>query len=495
MKISAKLLGIDIGTSGLKVCVFDQNGNLLAGAYRASDYLPLPAGQAEQSAEQWWRNLCSAIKEVLTRPNISTKDIKGIGVCGFHHCPIFLKEDGQSARPVMLLHDERLPQSRDELKQTEVLGKMEKLTKSMISAGHFPPIFYYIAQNDPAGLARTRWIVLAKDYLRFKLTGNIGAEICDATGLNLIKAGQSKWSQQLCEILSVPKEVLPSIASPADIAGAVTKSAATRTGLRAGTPVVYGGGDSHCALLGLGCIENSHTGLLLGTNSTLRTVFNKFIYHPQLKLWGQHHVVPGHYTISASSMAGASVLNWFKKNFFAGRMADNIEQTAGNVPVGSAGLMFLPYIYGERCPFYNPQASGAFTGIKYWHKTEHFLRSIIEAVALNIANCLDLITQCADSNNTVIDHLRLGGGGSKMTLWHQVISDCLNKPVRIMNTREAGTLGAALLAGIGTGLYANYSEAVEAAVRVQRVMEPNRNNHMIYRQLKDKLNDLYRRIQ
>ena len=500
MKKSKTLLGIDIGTSGLKASLFDLSGNMLATAYRPSVYLPLPAGHMEQEAKGWWGNLCSVLSEIFSRTDVTADCVAGIGICGFHHCPVFLKEDGQPARPVMLLHDERLPKRRAKLEQTGILAQVEGLTESMVSAGHFPPIFHYIAGNDPEGLKRTRWIVLAKDYLRFELTSSIGTEVCDATGLNLIEPKQSEWSKQLCQLLSVPIEILPSIANPADIAGYVTRTAAEQTGLVVGTPVVYGGGDSHCALLGLGCIQNGDTGLLLGTNSTLRTVFDDFVSHPQIRMWVQHHVVPNHYTVSASSMAGASVLGWFRQNFIHNKQGNNedsqmLENSVAGSPIGSDKLVFLPYIYGERCPFYAPDASGAFLGIKHWHKVGHFLRSIMEGVALNIANCFDLIQDCCKLHNTTVEHLRLGGGGSKTTLWHQIISDSLNQPIRIMNTEEAGTLGAALLAGIGTGIYTDYRQAVDEAVRVRRIIEPNSKNHIIYLELKNKLNDLYGRIQ
>ncbi|MFC1736392.1 FGGY-family carbohydrate kinase [Candidatus Hydrogenedentota bacterium] len=497
MAESKHLIGIDLGTSGLKASVFDETGNLLGQAYRQATYLPGPAGHMEQRPEQWRDDMYSALREVLALESVKPGEIAGIGICGLQHCPVFLDKDGNSSRSVIQLHDQRLARSREELAESGVLGRIEKSTRSMVSAAHFPPIFHYVEQHDPDGLGRTRWILLAKDYLRFTLTGEIGTEICDASGTNLIGAGESDWSTELCDILSVPIECLPPISLPTDTAGELSKAAAEASGLPAGTPVVYGGGDSHCALLGLGCIDNGDTGLLLGTNSTLRTVFDRFVSHPEIKLWGQRHIIPGRHTISASSMAGASVVNWFRESFFSGDAQgfDDLEKAAGEISVGSEGLTFLPYVHGERCPFYDPDAAGAFMGIKPRHEPVHFLRSIIEGLALNIANCSELIEECAEAGGTGIGALRLGGGGSRATLRRQVISDCLNKPIRIMRTEEAGTLGAAMLAGIGANIYTDCRQAIVSTIVEQEIIEPNAERHAAYIKLKNKFNALHRRIQ
>ncbi|HIJ64896.1 MAG TPA: hypothetical protein HPP77_03015 [Candidatus Hydrogenedentes bacterium] len=498
MTTSKKLIGIDIGTSGLKVSAFDEAGTLLAQAYRPTEYLPLQAGHMEQSPEQWRDAMFSALQEILAGPSVAPDAVAGIGLCGFHHCPAFLQEDGRSSRPAILMHDPRLPASRDDLAAAGILDAVEQRTQSMVSAGHFPPIFHYVLQHDANAIARTRWILLAKDYLRFALTGEVATEICDATGTNLIEPGSADWSEELCRILSVPISALPAIKSPTEVAGEVTRAAAKATGLVAGTPVVYGGGDSHCALLGMGCVENGDTGLLLGTNSTLRTVFDAFVAHPEIKLWVQHHVVPEHYTVSASSMAGASVMNWFRQNLYVSDSQpptfEEVEADAARIPVGSGGLVFLPYLYGERCPFYDPQASAAFAGIKHWHRPGHFARSVIEGVALNIANCFALIQDCAGVHNARIDRLRFAGGGSRSSLWHQVISDCLGRPIQVMNTTEAGTLGAALLAGVGIGVYTDCRAAAAAAVTEGHTIEPIEEHHAVYAELRENTNELYRRI-
>ncbi len=497
MKAPRALLGIDIGTSGLKASVFDEEGRPLASVYRAAVYLPLPPGHREQSAEQWWEDLGATLREIWGHGGVRPEQIAAVGICGFHHCPVFVRADGQPARPVMQLHDERLYASRADLEQSGVLGRIHELTGSLVSSGHFPPIYHYIATHDAEGLARTKWILLAKDYLRYRLTGRIGTEICDATGTNLIEAGQRVWSERLCAALGIAMDKLPPIAEPTEVAGEVTADAAGQTGLRTGVPVVYGGGDSHCAMLGLGCIGNGDTCLLLGTNSTLRTAFDAFVKDHKVRVWVQHHVVPECYTISASSMAGASVLHWFRENLCGDadeQEFGDLEAAAERIPVGAEGLVFLPYLYGERCPFYDPEASGAFIGLRHRHRTAHLLRAVLDGVAVNIANCFDLLEECARGHETRIEHLRLGGGGSRAGAWHRIISDALGRPIRIMNTAEAGALGAAMLAGVGVGIYKDCVEAAANAVRCVRVIDPDTGRHEQYVELKKGLNDLYQRI-
>ena len=498
MRNDGILLGVDLGTSGLKLAAVDPSGEILAQSYRSAADLPRPPGQAEQDPNQWWQSLCSATGEVLEQDGIEAASILAVGVCGFHHCPVFLDADGRPARPSVLLHDDRLPASRAELAAAGVLAEVESISRSMVSAAHFPPIFHFVKTHDGEALGRTRWILLAKDYLRYRLTGEIGTEICDATGTNLVSAGEACWSPRLCELLGVEPELLPPIGRADEIAGEVTGVAARETGLPEGTPVVYGGGDSHCALLGLGCVDNGDTGMLLGTNSTLRTVFDRFVSHPRLRLWVQHHVVPDRYSVSASSMAGASVLSWFQRVILpAVAEADReaalarLEAVAKELPIGSDGVVFLPYIHGERAPFYDPEACGGFFGLRKRHRSEHLLRSVFEGVVANIGNCFELIADCARQHETNIEEVRLAGGGSGSGLWYGMIADCLARPLRVMGTQEVGTLGAALLAGVGAGVYSDARAAAGASAKVRETFEPDPANHQRYLELREKLNRIY----
>jgi xylulokinase len=411
---------------------------------------------------------------------------------------VFLDDAGNPVRPTIVTHDNRLGGSLADLAQDGTLAEVERISGSRVMTGHFPPIYHLVRTQDAHRLDAARWILLAKDYLRYRLTGRLGTEICDATGTNLIAMPQTEWSDRLCTLLQVPRDKLPAIGLPAQVAGQVTRAAAKATSLQPGTPVVYGGGDSHCALVGLGVVGSGEAGLLLGTNSTLRASFEGLVKPQEQVTWVQQHVVPGRFTASASSMAGSSVMSWYRQvcvgQELAGRASYlELEALAAEIPPGSDGLLFHPYLFGERSPFYNPEATGAFLGIRHWHGQGHLVRSIMEGVAFAIANCADAIQAIAREAGQPIAVLRTGrSGGSRLATWRQIIADALDHTLEIVDIDEPGCLGAALLAGVGAGLYENLPAASQRTVRLESQAEPDPASVALYRDRRRVFNETYR---
>ena len=414
----------------------------------------------------------------LTQAKVEASTVVAVGVCGFHHCPVFLDAGGDPVRPTIVTHDARLGESLSDLEQSGVLEDVVRISGSRVMTGHFPPIFHLVRTRDPRALERARWILLAKDYLRFLLTGQIGTELCDATGTNLIAMPEQDWSADICSLLQVPRHKLPEIGRSSKLAGHVTLEAAGATGLEPGTPVVYGGGDSHCALVGLGVIGSGEAGLLLGSNSTLRASFDGPIKPLQQMVWVQQHVAPGSFTVSASSMAGSSVLSWFRGVCFEDEPKSaaayrHLESLATSAPAGCDGLLFHPYLFGERSPFYNPEARGAFLGIRHWHGKEHLVRSVMEGVAFSIANCMDAVQAVAHTRGARVNLLRTGkSGGSQLSVWRQIITDALDHDLEVAEVEEPGCLGAALLAGVGVGLYEDLISAIQQTVQLTTRSSP-----------------------
>lgn len=497
------LLGIDLGTTGLKAVVFDLNGRPLGRGFATNAYLAGPSGWAEQDPRTWWSGCCEAIQAALAQSGVDPSHVVGVGVCGFHHCPVFLNANGEPARSTIVTHDSRLGESLSDLQRSGILDEVVKISGSRVMTGHFPPIYHYVLRNDRQALEETRWILLAKDYLRYKLTGVIGTEICDATGTNLIAMPLQTWSDSLCELLDVPNQKLPDIGLSSQVCGEVSKEAARACGLKAGTPVVYGGGDSHCALVGLGVIGSGEVGLLLGTNSTLRASFKGFVRQAEYAVWAQQHVVPDRYTVSASSMAGSSVLSWFKDECFGGDPAPDgpavyreLDSLAASVEPGCGGLLFHPYLYGERSPFYNPNARGSFLGIAHWHQTRHLVRSVMEGVAFCIGNCFDAIKTIARDRNERMKTIRTGqSGGSRLPIWRQIIADALDFPLEVVSVEEPGCWGAALLAGVGVGEYQDIASAVGRTTHVSSRISPNSENTAFYRERRIVFNETYRALE
>ena len=495
------LLGIDLGTSGLKAAVFGLDGTLLGLGRAANEYLPAPEGWAEQDPRKWWAGCCEAIRQALASAHVDAAGVAAIGVCGFHHCPVFLDAKGEPSRSTIVTHDRRLGRSLAELEQSGILKKVVETSGSRVMTGHLPPIYHLVRTQDPAALDRTRWILLAKDYLRFRLTGKFGTELCDATGTNLIAMPEQDWSATLCSLLQVPRYKLPSIGRSSQIAGHVTSEAAVATGLEQGTAVVYGGGDSHCALVGLGVTGSGQAGLLLGSNSTLRASFASLVEPLDEMVWIQQHVLPGLYTASASSMAGSSVLAWFRELCLGeGRHGAatylELESLAAGIPPGSDGLLFHPYLYGERSPFYNPEARGAFLGIRHWHGRGHFVRSIMEGIAFAVANCFDAIQAIAGQRHEQLSLLRTGqSGGGRLPVWRQILTDVLGQPIEVVQVEEPGCLGAALLAGVGAGQYADIQTAIHQSVRVGSRISPDPEARSYYAGRRRQFNETFHALE
>ena len=495
------LLGIDLGTSGLKAAIFDLDGELLGLGRATNKYVASPAGWAEQDPRTWWAGCCEAVQIALAQADLKVADVVAVGVCGFHHCPVFLDAEGIPVRPTIVTHDDRLGKSLADLGQSGVLEDVVRISGSRVMTGHFPPIYQLVRTRDPRALERTRWILLAKDYLRFQLTGQIGTELCDATGTNLIAMPEQDWSAALCSLLQVPRHKLPEIGRSSQLAGYVTPEAARATGLEPGTPVVYGGGDSHCALVGLGVIGSGEAGLLLGSNSTLRASFGGLVKPLQEMVWIQQHVAPRRFTVSASSMAGSSVLSWFRGICFEDEQEEaaayrKLELLAASAPAGCDGLLFHPYLFGERSPFYNPEARGAFLAIRHWHGKEHLIRSIMEGVAFSIANCMDAIQAIAHKRGEQVNVLRTGkSGGSQLTVWRQIIADALDHALDVADVDEPGCLGAALLAGVGVGHYENLESAIQGTVQITTRSLPDPARVALYRDQRSVFNETYHALE
>lgn len=493
------LLGIDLGTSGLKAAIFNIEGKLAAKGYAENRYVHAHPGEAEQEPEGWWDGCVQAVKAALASAHISAGDIEGIGVCGFHHCPIFLDKNGDSVRPSILTHDCRLEESLKDLQNRGVLATITALTGSRVTTGHFPAIYNHVLTNEPDTIKSSCWLLLAKDYLRFKLTGDIGTELCDATGTHLIAMPEQDWSEELCECLKVPSEKLPHIGRSEQRTAGVCAEAAGLTGLKEGTPVVHGGGDSHCALVGLGVVQNGQIGLLLGTNSTLRAAFSGFSRMRTPPVWIQKHVVSDLYTASASSMAGASVLAWFADLFLKGnsqvdeRFYCHLDACAAEIVPGCDGLLFHPYILGERSPFYNQKARASFIGLNHTHRKGHLVRSVMEGVAFSTANNLEVLTGLPFFQKTRLTSVRTGkGGGGFLKTWHAILANALGSTLEVMDVEEPGCLGAAVLAGIGTGVYASITDALTHAVHQDTSTHVQRDIAELYHHKRKLFNSTYR---
>ena len=465
-------LGINLGTSRVKAAVFDSEGTC-----RGSGDAPLsrlngfPPGRHLHDPRTWWDKALVAVRQALSE-TAHADSLRGIACCGFHHVPVFLDAAGEPAIPVIMMHDSELSAARERLRQDGRLDAFHKATRSLVSSSHLPSIAEAALSAFPEAWSAIRHVVLAKDYLRYRLTGKIGTEVCDATGTNLTGSGQWDWSAELSASVGIDMDWLPPIAESTDAAGELLPEVAVQLGVPAGVPVFYGGGDSHCALLGLGCIHDGSSAILLGTNCTLRAVFDTPVYDPAIRLWRQRHVVPHHWTVSASSLAGASVIRWARKVLRTDSSSN--AACAGNQHLAcTSGLYFLPYIHGERCPFLAPEATGSFRGLRAHHTAEDLLQAAKEGVSFTLRMCWEIVNALAEQNAHDLGLPVVSGGGSRDRSWIRLIADVLASPLRYAKGGEAGCLGAAMLAGIGAGIFADHEDAVRRMALRTELIEPS----------------------
>ena len=452
--------------------MFGADGRCLGtGAARIERLKDQAVGRDLHDARDWWRQSVLAAGEALAGISCDNK-LRGIACCGFHHVPVFLDCSGEPAMPVVMMHDCELPGSRERLREDGRLATFHEATRSFVSAAHFPSIAEESRRCFAREWQKVRHVLLAKDYLRYRLTGELGTEICDATGTNLIRLGGDDWSPELAQSLEINSEWLPRIAESSDRAGELSSEAAGELGIEPGVPVYYGGGDSHCGLLGLGCIEAGSSAILLGTNCTLRTVFDRPTCDPQTRLWAQRHVVGQRWTVSASSLAGASVLQWARRV-----LCDECDsvRAAGdkNRLACEDGLFFLPFIHGERCPFYAPEASAAFVGLRSHHTAADMFEASKEGIGFLLRMCWEIICGLAEGHGQILAAPVISGGGSADVHWVGLLADTLGCELQHVEAGYAGCLGAAMLAGIGCGVFADASDAVAKVGLSGKPIEPS----------------------
>jgi xylulokinase len=446
------MLGIDLGTSALKAAVFDVQGACIVSGEAALKRFSDCSGERHlHDPRDWWDKAVAVIRPLLASLG-QDYHLRAIACCGFHHVPVFLRGDGGPAFPVIMMHDPKLTAFRNKLLEDGRLQTLHERTRSFVSDSHLPPIAEAAHEEFRQEWSSVKYLMLAKDYLRYRLTGNIGTEQCDATGTNLIAAAENNWSEELAAMLDIKPDWLPEIHASTEPAGEVLPEAARELGIRAGVPVYYGGGDSHCALLGLGCLQDGDSAVLLGTNCTLRVVFDEPLYDPQVRLWQQAHVVPERWTLSASSLAGASVVEWSKRIL-------GEDATRGTGPACAEGLFFLPFIHGERCPFYAPDGSGTIVGLQYRHTAGDILSAAKEGVAFVLRNCWQLLQGIVEAKGHGLHSPVISGGGSQDTEWIRLIANVLGQSVERAESSHAGCLGSAMIAATGAGIFPDLHEA------------------------------------
>lgn len=461
------LLGIDVSTTGAKALLISTGGDVIA-----SHTTPLSLSQphplwSEQDPRTWWEGVCASIRAVLNAH--PTADVRAVGLTGQMHGLVLLDASGQVLRPAILWNDQRTQAQCDSMTARIGFQRLIALTGNRALTGFTAPKLLWVRDHEPEVYARIAHVLLPKDYIRYCLTGDFASEMSDSAGTSLLDVAQRTWSDDVLSALDIPRKWLPTLYEGTDITGEVTPSAASACGLRAGVPVVGGGGDQAAGAVGVGAIAPDIVGVSVGTSGVVFAPLARYAYEPEGRLHAFCHALPNMWHFMGVMLSAAGSFQWYKDTLAPNMSFDALTAEAEGVPAGADGLRFLPYLTGERTPHPDPLARGGFIGLTARHTRAHMTRAVLEGVAFGLKDCFALIQEAGLPDNVQV---RITSGGAKSALWRSIIADVLGYPNVRVNTTEGAAFGAALLAGVGAGVYADARQAC-ASIRTLDEVTPN----------------------
>jgi xylulokinase len=481
-------LGIDSSTTATKALLLGDDGEVIAVASSAYGFdTPRPLW-SEQDPDLWWRGTVASIREVLATSGVSPSDVAAIGLTGQMHGLVLLDEAGDVVRPAILWNDQRTGAQCDEIRRRLGKDHLIQLTGNDALTGFTAPKILWVQENEPACYERTRHILLPKDYVRYKLTGGLATDRAGGAGTLLFDIKQRDWSVEMLDALDIPNEWLPPTHEGPEVTGHISAAAAEATGLRAGTPVVGGGGDQAAQAVGVGVVKPGIIALTLGTSGVVFASTDQPLVEPEGRLHAFCHAVPGRWHFMGVMLSAAGSLQWYRDTLAPGVDFDALLAPAADVPMGSEGLLFLPYLTGERTPHPDPLARGAFVGLTVRHAQPHLTRAVLEGVAFGLRDSFELIKAAGLAD---IQQVRVSGGGAKSPLWRQILADVLGVELVTVNTTEGAAYGAALLAGVGAGAWPDVDAACEASVKVTGSTSPRPEGVTTYERYYANYRDLY----
>ncbi len=469
-----QLLGIDIGTSACKVAVFDEDGKVLAQANRPYRVYYPQNGWAEQNPEEWWEAICDAVREALSEESVSAEQIKGIGVDGQSWSAIPVDENGSVLHNTPIWMDTRARHLCEKVKKEIGADEIFRVAGNDFLPSYVTPKLLWFKEERPEVFQKTHKFLQSNSYIVMKLTGEMSQEYSQCYGIHFFHMEKLSYDMALAEKMGLSPDMMPKLYGCDEIVGSVTEEAAKKTGLKAGTPVVAGGLDAACGAWGAGVYRPGETQEQGGQAGGMSICTDKALSHKALILGT--HVVPGLWLLQGGTVGGGGALKWFRQELGGGMSFDELTAEAAEAPPGSDGVLFLPYMAGERSPIWNPDAKGVFYGLSFDKTRGHLIRSVLEGVAFSLEHNL----RTAAETGIHVDTLNAMGGASNSVLWTQIKADVTGKTIRVPSSDTATTLGAAILAGVGCGVYGSYGEAVNRTIRMTRVQEPNPENKAVY---------------
>jgi xylulokinase len=488
-----KFLGIDVGTGGSRAVLIDETGQIIAS--ETVDHIPFATpeiGWAEQDPADWWRASAEGIRKVLQNSGVVSEDISAIGLSGQMHGAVLLDENDHVLRPSLIWCDQRTDQQCRQLTALVGKEKLIELVSNPALTNFTLPKMLWVRENEPDIWDRVKTVLLPKDYVRFCLTGDRATDVADGSGTLLLDVENRRWSGELLNLVEMDEGILPELYESPEFTGTVSTRCAEETGLKAGTPVVAGAGDNAAGAIGMGIVEVGSVGVTIGTSGVVFAVTDSPSIDLQGRIHTLCHAIPARWHVTGVTQAAGLSFRWFRDNFARNESFDELVKLAEEVPAGSDGVLWTPYLMGERTPHIDPAARATLHGLTAKHTKGHVVRAILEGVAFSLRDSLEIYKDLG----IPLESIRLGGGGAKSELWRQIQADIYGQTVETIEAEEGAAYGAALLAGVGARHWPSVEEACRLTINIKEQIEPIRENvevldnqyksyHKIYRAFQD----------
>ncbi|HNA88704.1 MAG TPA: xylulokinase [Anaerolineales bacterium] len=481
-------LGIDTSTTSSKALLIDSQGEVIAvDSSPHTLQTPKPLW-SEQNPLEWWGAVSASVKSVLEKAGIGGERVAAVGLTGQMHGLVLLDEAGNVLRPAILWNDQRTQSQCDEIHRRIGKEKFIHITGNVALTGFTAPKILWVQENEPEVYAKAKHVLLPKDYIRYKLTGEYAMDKADGAGTVLFDLKSRDWSAEVLNALGIDASWMPRTFEGTEFTGHVTEEAASLTGLKVGTPVAAGGGDQAAQAVGVGAVEAGIVGLTVGTSGVIFASTPAALIEPEGRLHAFCHAVPGMWHFMGVMLSAAGSLQWYRDTFTPAVGFDELVAEAESAPAGCEGLLFLPYLSGERTPHPDPLARGSFIGLTLRHSRAHMTRAVLEGVAFGLKDSFMLIQNAGLGS---ITQVRASGGGTKGALWRQILASVLEAELVTVNTAEGAAYGAALLAGVGAGAWADVPTACKDTIRITGQTLPVDEQVMVYRKMYPIYQELY----
>ena len=484
----AYFLGIDTSTTSSKALLIDERGGVIAVASSPHTLQTPRPLWSEQDPGEWWEAVAGSVRSVLETAGISGERITAVGLTGQMHGLVLLDGTGNVLRPAILWNDQRTQSQCDEIHQIIGKEKFIQITGNVALTGFTAPKILWVKENEPDVFAKAKHVLLPKDYIRYKLTGEYAMDKADGAGTVLFDLKARDWSDEVLFALDIPRTWMAKTFEGPEFTGYVTAEAASLTGLKVGTPVAAGGGDQAAQAVGVGAVEPGIVGLTVGTSGVVFATTPSALIEPDGRLHAFCHAVPNMWHFMGVMLSAAGSLQWYRDTFAPNISFDDLLKEAESAPAGSEGLQFLPYLSGERTPHPDPLARGAFIGLTLRHERAHMTRAVLEGVSFGLKDSFTLIQNAGLDR---ITQVRASGGGTKGALWRQILASVLEAELVTVNTTEGAAYGAALLAGVGAGAWTDVFSACKASVKITGSTLPDPSQLDNYRKSYSLYQELY----